>query len=418
MTFAVKNKFRASSKVSPLLLPSPQLPSRQQSTLSPDSPPPPSSSLIRESIVLHDDPDPLMLRNHDKKSNLLHTIKIYLHGSSSNKSSLLELVDNIECECCNSIAMNDNQQRTKCTQPEHNRQYQLLKGTATASQRREEFLLGSTANSIIRDSVNTSLSIFCSAPGGKPITELARESEPFLLDKSNGKTSARPPTPIESMTSPTATTINNEIPGVLVDDDDTILESLQDLNDTVVDLDSEFREVLHFNIGQSVRAPLPLNLLRHVTSLESSDEEEAAAIRAKDDSGPDDAEWSATDLCVSLEGKHLAANKRPSRRRRRLIPFHNLQDSTEISGRDGDDNDKARSSDTGGDGGDCENVRSPNEFQSLEEYYSDYSGSGLSTRQQEDPSAGGGVGDCVVMPAHGDLLFIDQGDETVFVVFV
>lgn len=405
---ALKNKFRAISKVSPLLL----------STL---PPPPPSSSLRREGIVLHD-PDPLTRHspensvvdssNQCKKTNLLHTIKIYLHGSNNNiGNTSISGLEAIDGDCCNPIQSDGDigQQQQTCGEPDRPQtQYQL--SPTTQSDRRDSFPLGSTSTSIIRDSVNTSLSIFCSAAGGKPITEVVGESaRNFLLD--NKPTSA-PPASIESMTSPAA--------NCTYDDVEAILESLQDPNGTVVgDLDSEFREVLHFNIGQEVRTPLPhlRAQLRHVTSLESSDEEYAATEKEWSGYGGTTAEPAAPaitptiggeeskDLCVSSEQR---PPKPTSRRSRRLIPFHNLQDSAE---KKNGDTDKTVTP------GDCdENVRSqPNEFQSLEEHY--YSGSGptAATDGLQSVVVGGDgvlvVGDeSGVMPAHGDLLFIDQGD--------
>lgn len=338
---ALKHKFRASCKVSPVRL----LP-----------------SLDRESIVLHD-PDPLMHDNavaaetsktsidlckHHDQANLSHTIKIYLHGSSS------------------SISGESDQ-----------RPCQLLQ-----SDRSEKFSLGSTRNSVLRDSVNTSLSIFCSAAGGNPITEVARVPPPPPLpvesDQAKGtesmdngvKTSTRSTTEFESMTSPTPTTTTTDN----YEDVEAILESIQDPNDTV-DLDTEFREVLHFNIGESIRTPLALRgHLRHVTSLESSDEETTTGALSGTRSGSD------------CEESTSAVNTRS----KRLIQFHNLQDST---GGGEDDNDNVRPESR------------PNElFQSLNEEQNCYSGSGVSTNLQ---SVGGG------MPAHGDLLFIDQGSDTV-----
>lgn len=399
----LKNKFRAISKVSPLVL----------STLPPPSS---SSSLRREGIVLHD-PDPLTRSpetsvvdssNQLKKSNLLHTIKIYLHGSNNNNGTTsISRLEAIDGDCCNPIQSDEDigQQQT-CGEPDRPQtQYQL--SPSTQSDRRDNFPLGSTSTSIIRDSVNTSLSIFCSAAGGKPITEVVGESaRNFLLDnepKSAGLAS------VESMTSSPANST--------YDDVETILESLHDPNGTVVggDLDSEFREVLHFNIGQEVRTPLPhlRAQLRHVTSLESSDEEYAATEKEWSGYGDTTAAAAAVTPKIGGESKNLcvSSEQRPpkptSRRSRRLIQFHNLQDSAENG-----DNDK-----TAGTGapGDCdENVRSQaNEFQSLEEQY--YSGSGPTAAADGLHSVVVGDGVLVgdesgVMPAHGDLLFIDQGD--------
>lgn len=416
---AMRNKIfnvkKASCKVSPssLTLTSlleeqqPQLESRPQlEQQQPCSP---------ESIVLH---DPLMRNcgkgidgNHSsnssnssssvKKSNLLHTIKIYLHGSRTSlnnnnnecASSSLFPITAIDADCCcNStpaaaelcgdtkrpVSVSDqllsSANRSTIIQSDH-------------SERKNLFSLGSTSNSIIRDSVNTSLSIFCSAPGGcgQSIVEVAAVE---LADKKDKET--------KPMTSPTATTF------------ESLQDPTDDNDDPNVDLDSEFREVLQFNIGQSVRAPPRLRgSLRHVTSIESDnngeEEEEEDRVQTEPQwvgtttsTGGDD----ASNLCVSeVVGDKTAT--RPTRRSRRLIPFHNLQDNKNNCATDtnkpsiGDDEDEEE-----------ENVRSyltSNEFQSMESFYSGFQ----PTATEEQILSGGGDN----MPAHGDLLCIDVGGD-------
>lgn len=386
-----------------------------------------ASSKVSPGIVLHDssstsDPDPLMRvstatttedeyivddGNQRSKANLLHTIKIYLHGNNTNK------FEAIDADCCNPIHRDQEEQRQNnswdCGEREPDPQFQLCRQSVRSD--RKKFSIGPDSTAI-RDSVNTSLSIFCSAAAatasghGKQLTKKRKpiaESAELLLDNNKSR-----PTSIELMSAPTTTHIEDE------DKDDLVLESLQDPNDTVVDLDSEFREVLHFNIGQSVRTPpqvLRSHLLRHVTSFESSDEETAdqdpdSTESAKqwpgsvDGDGPEATaeEFKSSDLCVSppetTQAEKPPKSNTPSRR---LIPFNNLQDS-----HNDDETDKRIKS-----SGDSEenNVRSSELQSSSEEYY--YSGSGFTELGCGGDGSGGDV-----MPAHGDL-FIHQGDDTV-----
>lgn len=332
---AIKNRFSAkksSSKVSPL-----------KSTHSPLDP------LMRDTETTTIDFD-----HHVEKKNLLHTIKIYLHGSTepttTSKSPMV--FEAINGDCCNSTPLEKDDNAKQCDDGEPDQLCRTIERDRSA-----KLSLTSTGECVLRDSVNTSLSIICSAAAvrtGKRFCETDTKAV-NLLD--NIGSSAEPQPRVKPMSSPAANTEH---------DDAAVLESLQDSN-----LDSEFREVLHFNIGHSIRNPPVLRgNLRHVTSLESSDEEAAVATAASISSEADREE------CVSEQKP--TTNKRPTRR---LIPFHKLDDERTASS-------------------------GPDSLE--EEYYSgvianELGGSAVSSAESSDK-----------MPAHGDLIMDPANDDTVF----
>lgn len=366
----LRSRFRASSKVSPapsLALTTTASPSHDETAQ--------GQQLHLQSIVLH---DPLTdttsaARSKGKKSNLLHTIKIYLHGKSPSPSigSPNDTIDAIDRG--NSTPAEDNNANNNA-EPDWNAHYQF----GTLSDRSLLFHGDNPSASTIKggNSVNTSLTVLSATAGrSADLSKVDANRNPQSGEAVNIPSCA-PPQPMSSQCSESAEEGN--------------------CSAEIVDLDSEFREVLQFNIGQSVR-PLPRALLRHVTSIESDNGEEEAEEeksggsenlllreqqpRGRADNNDDEAEQRQTIQCVSSD------NGNQAKRSMRLIPFHNLQDK--LTGV-GDNGETARAA----------SAPDSTEFQSLLNNYP-----GAEAQQLQSGSAR-------EMPAHGDLI-MDEANTVV-----
>lgn len=312
-----------------------------------------------------------------KKSKLLHTIKIYLHGkSSSNKSSAVSINETIDRG--NPIPQEYNNSPDNNNEAHRQNHYQFANDRDRWS---KSVLLDQAANSSVS---------FIRHRGSTDNSNLALVSPNFRQAENKATTkSISSGTEIPVKTAPRSMSCHWKAS-----------EEDRENSSPIVDLDSEFREVLQFNIGQAVRPLAPRGLLRHVTSIESDNGEEEAEeeetggsknylfAEQQQSRGESDEKDQQQSQCVSSDNGHQA------KRSMRLIPSHNLQDKLTGGDKNDDDGDVVAASTT---------VSDLNEFQSL---LDSCSGAG----KQGGPGDATGI---IEMPAHGDLYICTEESNTV-----